>query len=78
MEFRDLLAALNFEASYESTKRELTIRVVRLVPELTHPDGPRAPLFFVPSAFVPGREPNEKGRVITHSSVQLNAVYLMV
>jgi hypothetical protein len=42
-EFRDLLAALNFEASYEPTKRELTIRVT-LVPELTDPDGGRAHL----------------------------------
>jgi hypothetical protein len=48
-DFRDLLAALNFEASYDPTKRELTIRVT-LVPELTHPDGPRAPLLFVPLA----------------------------
>ncbi len=48
-EFRDLLAALNFEATYNPTKRELTIRVT-LVPELTHPDGPRAPLLFVPPA----------------------------
>jgi len=30
-------------------KRELTIRVT-LIPELTHPDGPRAPLLFVPPA----------------------------
>jgi hypothetical protein len=36
-DLRDLLAALNFEASYEPTKRELTIRVT-LVPELTSPD----------------------------------------
>jgi hypothetical protein len=42
-EFRDLLAALNFEASYDPTKRELTIRVT-LVPELTDPGGGRAPL----------------------------------
>ena len=48
-EFRDLLAALNFEASYDSTKRELTIRVT-LVPELTSPDGDRAPLLSVPPA----------------------------
>jgi hypothetical protein len=48
-EFRALLAALNFEATYEPTKRELNIRVT-LVPELTHPDGPRAPLLFVPPA----------------------------
>ena len=48
-EFRDLLAALNFEASYDSTKRELTIRV-KLVPELTSPDGGRAPLLSVPPA----------------------------
>ncbi len=33
-EFRGLLAALNFEARYDPTKRELTIRVT-LVPELT-------------------------------------------
>lgn len=46
-DFRDLLAALNFEASYEPTKRELTIRVT-LVPELTSPGGERAPLLFVP------------------------------
>jgi hypothetical protein len=39
----------NFEASYGSTKRELTIRVT-LVPELTHPDGGRAPLLSVPPA----------------------------
>ena len=42
-DFRALLAALNFESSYDPTKRELTIRVT-LVPELTHPDGPRASL----------------------------------
>jgi hypothetical protein len=48
-EFRDLLAALNFEASYDPTKRELTIRV-SLVPELTSPDGDRAPLLSVPPA----------------------------
>jgi hypothetical protein len=48
-DFRDLLVALNFEARYEPTKRELTIRVT-LVPELTHPDGGRAPLLFVPPA----------------------------
>jgi site-specific DNA recombinase len=48
-DFRALLAALNFEASYEPTKRELTIRVT-LVPELTHPDGSRAPHLFVPPA----------------------------
>jgi hypothetical protein len=44
--FWDLLAALNFEASYDPTKRELTISVT-LVPELKHPDGPHAPLLFV-------------------------------
>ncbi|MDQ3784708.1 MAG: hypothetical protein M3360_07520 [Actinomycetota bacterium] len=33
-DFRELLAALNFEASYHPNKRELTIRVT-LVPELT-------------------------------------------
>ena len=49
-DFRDLLAALNFEASYDPTKRELTIRVT-LVPELTSPDGDRAPLLLsVPPA----------------------------
>jgi DNA invertase Pin-like site-specific DNA recombinase len=48
-DFRDLLAALNFEASYDATKRELTIRVT-LVPELTSPDGGRAPLLSVPPA----------------------------
>lgn len=46
-DFRNLLAALNFEASYEPRKRELTIRVT-LVPELTFPDGGRAPLLSVP------------------------------
>ncbi len=48
-DFRALLAALNFEASYDPTKRELTIRVT-LVPQLTHPDGGRAPLLSVPPA----------------------------
>ena len=49
-DFRKLLAALNFEASYDPTKRELTIRV-SLVPEVTHPD------WTVRSPFVraPGR-----------------------
>ncbi len=56
-DFRALVAALNFEASYDPTKRELTIRVT-LVPELTHPDGPRAPLLFVPPA---GFEPATPG-----------------
>jgi hypothetical protein len=53
-DFRNLLAALNFEARYDPTKRELTIRVT-LVPELTHPDGPRAPLlsFVPPAGFEP-------------------------
>jgi hypothetical protein len=48
-DFRDLLTALNFEASYDPTRRELTIRVT-LVPELTHPGGVRAPLLSVPPA----------------------------
>ncbi len=48
-EFRDLLAGLNFEASYDARQRELTIRVT-LVPELTSPDGDRAPLLYVPPA----------------------------
>ncbi len=48
-DFRALLTALNFEASYDPTKRELTIRVT-LVPELTSPDGGRAPLLSVPPA----------------------------
>jgi site-specific DNA recombinase len=48
-EFRDLLAALNFEASYDPRKRELSIRVT-LVPELTSPDAVRASLLFVPPA----------------------------
>jgi hypothetical protein len=56
-DFRALLAALNFEASYDPTKPELTIRVT-LVPELTHPDGPRAPLLFVPPV---GFEPTLRG-----------------
>ncbi len=46
-DFRALLAALDFEASYDPTNRELTIRVT-LVPELTDPDGPRAPLCSCP------------------------------
>jgi hypothetical protein len=45
--FRDLLDALNFEAMYDSTKRELTIRGA-LIPELTHPDGSRSPLSVAP------------------------------
>ena len=49
-DFRALLAALNFEATYEPTKRELTIRVT-LVPQLTSPDGDRAPLL----SGAPGR-----------------------
>jgi hypothetical protein len=44
-DFRDLLAALNFEASYDPTTRELTIRVT-LVPELTHAGGDRAPFYL--------------------------------
>ena len=48
-DFRDLLAALNFEARYDPTKRELTISVM-LVLELTSPSGGRAPLLSVPSA----------------------------
>ena len=48
-DFRKLLAVLNFEASYDPTKRELTIRV-SLVPEVTHPD------WTVRSPFV--RAPN--------------------
>lgn len=56
-EFRDLLAALNFEASYEPHKRELTIKVT-LVPELMSPDEHRAPLSFVPPA---GFEPATPG-----------------
>ena len=42
-DFRELLAALNFEASYDPRERELTIRAT-LVPELASPDGLRAPL----------------------------------
>jgi hypothetical protein len=48
-DFRALLAALNFEARYEATKRELTIKG-DVGSEWTHPDGPRAPLLFVPPA----------------------------
>jgi site-specific DNA recombinase len=55
--FRDLLSALNFEASYDARKRELTIRVT-LIPELTDPDGACAPLLFVPPA---GFEPATPG-----------------
>ncbi|MQB02324.1 MAG: hypothetical protein GEU78_19205, partial [Actinobacteria bacterium] len=58
-EFRDLLTSLNFEASYDPTKRELTIRVT-LVPELTDPDGPRAPLLRAPLLFVPPGEAERK------------------
>jgi hypothetical protein len=43
-DFRELLAALNFQASYDPRERELTIRVT-LVPELASPDGLRAPHF---------------------------------
>jgi hypothetical protein len=46
-DFRALLVALNFEASYDPTKRELSIRVT-LVPELTHPDGRALPLCSCP------------------------------
>lgn len=60
-DFRALLAALNFEASYDPTKRDLIIRVT-LVLELTHPDGPRAPLLFVPPAgFEPAHPAPEAG-----------------
>jgi hypothetical protein len=68
-QFRDLLVALNFEATYDPRKRELTIRVT-LVPELTHPDGPRAPLLLVPPA---GTE--RKGRTRASHSVKLGAIY---
>ena len=51
-EFRALLAALNFEASYDPTKRELTIRVT-LVPELTDADGGRAPLLTLCRSGLP-------------------------
>ena len=54
-EFRDLVIALDLEASYDPSKRELTIRVT-LVPELTSPDGDRAPLLSVPPAVcAPGK-----------------------
>jgi hypothetical protein len=72
-DFRALLAALNFEASCNPTKRELTIRVT-LVPELTHPDGPRAPLLFVPPAVCPRGEPNERG---DSAPVMLAATYCL-
>jgi hypothetical protein len=61
-DFRGLFAALNFEASYEPTKRELTIRVT-LVPELTSPDVGRAPLLSVPPA---GHQPEGNGRDQLH------------
>ena len=49
-EFRGLLA-LNFEARYDPTKRELTIRVT-LVPVLTSPDGgPRSPFVRAPGGI---------------------------
>jgi len=48
-DFRALLAALSFEASYDPIKSQLIVRVT-LLPELTQPDGPRAPLSLVPPA----------------------------
>jgi site-specific DNA recombinase len=56
-DFRDLLAALNFEARYDPRKHELIVSV-SLVQELVHPDGSRAPLLFVPPA---GFEPATPG-----------------
>ncbi|MEA2507891.1 MAG: site-specific recombinase [Actinomycetota bacterium] len=56
-EFRNLLAALNFEATYDPREHKLTIRVT-LIPELTDPDGSRAPLLYVPPA---GFEPATPG-----------------
>jgi hypothetical protein len=47
-DFRALLAALNFEASYDPKKRA-DHQGVTLVPELTHPDGGRAPLVCAPN-----------------------------
>jgi hypothetical protein len=67
-DFRALLAALNFEASYDPTKRELTIRVT-LVPELTHPGGNRAPLLSVPPGGL-----EQKGR---SSKVLIAATYVL-
>jgi hypothetical protein len=58
LDFRDLLAVLNLEARYDANKRELTIRVT-LVPELTSPDGTRAPLLSMPPA---GHQPEGNGR----------------
>ncbi len=46
-DFRELLSALKFEASYLPTTRELTVRVT-LVPDLARPDGPRAFHLFEP------------------------------
>ncbi|MEA2509904.1 MAG: hypothetical protein QOG21_1986 [Actinomycetota bacterium] len=46
-EFRNLLAALNFEATYDPREHELTIGVT-LIPELTDPDGSRAPFVRAP------------------------------
>ncbi len=51
-DFRALLTALNFEASYDPTKRELTIRVT-LVPEPTNPDGPPSPFVRAPGKALP-------------------------
>lgn len=66
-EFRDLLAALNFEATYDPTKRELTIRVT-LVPELTDPDGPLAPLLFVPPAHSKQRRDGSRTKAMNSQS----------
>ncbi len=72
-EFRDLLAALNFEASYDPTKRELTIRVT-LVPELTHPDGPaRSPFVRAPnrSLFELARPAVSRRRLVMAGSFEV-------
>jgi hypothetical protein len=66
MDFRDLLATLNFEARYDPNKRELTIRVT-LVPELTSPDGTRAPLLSVPPAGFEPATPSLGNRTVPNA-----------
>jgi hypothetical protein len=72
--FRNLLAALNFEASYDPRRRELTIRVT-LIPELTDPDGACAPLLFVPPA---GFEPAHHAPEACALSPELRGLHLEV
>jgi len=73
-EFRALLEALNFEARYDSRRKELAVSVV-LVPELVGPDDghPRSPLSFVPPLVHPtgqksNRYPQVEGHVLRLSA----------